>query len=165
MVTFLSLSVSLSLDLRLALRGDLERVVSKSMLGQLEQYEIVKGQIWQQYYSSIEEKVKSDWFMNLYKTINVLANPSQVSLILIDFSLTTSIDLVNNQEKQNNTMRGIRVLSILDLTYIDKRGLCSLRSLKTGVSLSKREITPATGNSRNHHPKGFENMFHVWREV
>ena len=36
------------------------------MLGQLEQYEIVKGQIWQQYYSSIEEKVKSDWFMNLY---------------------------------------------------------------------------------------------------
>ena len=62
--------MSLSLDLRLALRGDLERVVSKSMLGQLEQYEIVKGQIWQQYYSSIEEKVKSDWFMNLYKTIN-----------------------------------------------------------------------------------------------
>ena len=137
MVTFLSLSVSLSLDLRLALRGDLERVVSKSMLGQLEQYEIVKGQIWQQYYSSIEEKVKSDWFMNLYKTINVLANPSQVSVILIDFSLTTSIDLVNNQNKQNNTMRGIRVLSILDLTYIDKRALCSERSLKTGVSLSK----------------------------
>ena len=138
MVTFLSLSVSLSLDLRLALRGDLERVVSKSMLGQLEQYEIVKGQIWQQYYSSIQEKVKSDWFMNLYKTINLLANPSHVSVILIDFSLTTSIDLVNNQEKQNNTMRGIRVLSILDLTYIDKRGLCSERSLKTGVSLSKR---------------------------
>ena len=97
MVTFLSLS----LDLRFALRGDLERVVSKSMLGQLEQYEIVKGQIWQQYYSSIQEKVKSDWFMNLYKTINVLANPSQVSVILIDFSLTTSIDLVNNQNKQN----------------------------------------------------------------
>ena len=137
MVTFLSLSVSFSLDLRLAQRGDLERVVSKSMLGQLEQYEIVKGQIWQQYYSSIEEKVKSDWFMNLYKTINVLANPSQVSVILIDFSLTTSIDLVNNQNKQNNTMRGIRVLSILDLTYIDKRALCSERSLKTGVSLSK----------------------------
>ena len=60
-------------------------VVSKSMLGQLEQYEIVKGQIWQQYYSSIQEKVKSDWFMNLYKTINVLANPSQVSVIVIDF--------------------------------------------------------------------------------
>ena len=137
MVTFLSLSVSFSLDLRLAQRGDLERVVSKSMLGQLEQYEIVKGQIWQQYYSSIEEKVKSDWFMNLYKTINLLANPSHVSVILIDFSLTTSIDLVNNQNKQNNTMRGIRVLSILDLTYIDKRALCSERSLKTGVSLSK----------------------------
>ena len=37
-------------------------VVSKSMLGQLEQYEIVKGQIRQQYYSSIEEKVKNDWY-------------------------------------------------------------------------------------------------------
>ena len=117
--------------------GASREVVSKSMLGQLEQYEIVKGQIWQQYYSSIEEKVKSDWFMNLYKTINVLANPSQVSLILIDFSLTTSIDLVNNQNKQNNTMRVIPVLSTLDLTYIDKRALCSIRSFKTGVSFSK----------------------------
>ena len=45
-------------------------VVSKSMLGQLEQYEIVKGQIRQQYYSSLEEKVKNDW----YKTINIRAN-------------------------------------------------------------------------------------------
>ena len=50
--------------------GASREVVSKSMLGQLEQYEIVKGQIRQQYYSSIEEKVKNDW----YKTINIRAN-------------------------------------------------------------------------------------------